>query len=61
MLSTAAYGREKSLRMGQRRIGIGEIEEKPGTDESRHEEPGTSERRVYAINALNLDDCCVAM
>jgi hypothetical protein len=61
MLSTAAYGGEKSLRIRQRRIGIGEIEERPGTEEGRHEEPGTRERRVYAINALNLDDCGVAM
>jgi hypothetical protein len=61
MLSTAAYGRERSLRIRQRRIGIGEMEETPGTEEGRHEEPGTSERTVYAIDALNLDDCCVAM
>jgi hypothetical protein len=61
MLSTAAYGREKSLRIRQRRIEIREIEKKPGTEEGRHEEPGTSERRVHAINALDLEDCCVAM
>jgi hypothetical protein len=61
MLSTAAYGREKSLSIRQRRIGIGEIEEKAGTSESTHEEPKTSERRVHVINSLDLEDCCVAM
>jgi hypothetical protein len=61
MLSTAAYGREKSLRIRQRRIGIGEIEKKPGTEDGRHEERETRERRIYAINALDLEDCCVAM
>ena len=61
MLSTATYGREKSLRIRQRRIGIGEIEEKPGTEECRHEKPGTSERRVHTIDRLDLEDCCVAM
>ena len=61
MLSTAAYGREKSLRVRQPKIGIGEIEERPGIEEDRHEEPGTSERTVYEIEALNLDDCCVVM
>ena len=61
MLSTAAYGREKSLRIRQRRIGIEEIEEKPETGESTYEELGTSERRVYGINVLDLEDCCVAM
>lgn len=45
MLSNAAYGREKSLRIRQRRIGIGEIEEKPETEESRHEEPRTNNRK----------------
>jgi len=61
MLSTAAYGREKSLRIRQRGIGIGEIEEKAGTSKSTHEEPKTSERRVRTINASDLGDCCVAM
>jgi hypothetical protein len=61
MLLTAAYGREKSLRIRQRRIGIGEVEEKPGTEESTHVEPGTSERRVHAINVSDMEDCCVAM
>jgi hypothetical protein len=61
MLSIAAYGREKSLCIRQRRIRIGEVEEKPGTEESTHGEPGTSERRGHAINALDLEDCCVAI
>lgn len=61
MLSIAAYGREKSLRIRQRRIGIGEIEEKPGTEKSTHEEPEMSERRADAINASDLEDYCVAM
>jgi hypothetical protein len=61
MLSTAAYGREKSLRIRQQRIEIGEMEEKPETEGSMYDELGTSERRVYAMNALDLEDCCVAM
>lgn len=61
MLSTAAYGREKSLRIRQRKIEIGEMEGKPETEESRHEELGTGETGVYLINALDLKDCCVAM
>lgn len=61
MLSTAAYDREKSLRIQERRTGIGEMEEKPGTEDSTYEELGTSERRVHAINTSDLDDYCVAM
>jgi hypothetical protein len=61
MLSTAAYGREQSLRTRQRRIGIGEIEEITGTSESTHEEPKTSESRIHGINVLDLEDCCVVM
>jgi hypothetical protein len=61
MLSTAAYGREKSLRVRPRKIEIGEMQMKPETEESTYEEPGTSERMVHAINALDLKDCCVAM
>ena len=54
MLSTAAYGREKSLRIQDRRIGIGEMEEKPETEGSSYEELETSERRVYGIKTLDL-------